>query len=141
MLERLSLVTLMAAVQKCIEDGTGLRCYDIPPENALSPLYYIELVRVTPRNTKRLYIDEFTIWLHSIAEEPQTGGAISSVGVLDMIQAAQEALTTKLELPERFNLVMQEYGGLMTLKTDPTGERHGVEEYRFRISYGMRTKN
>ena len=100
--QKLSPVTLIAAIQDKIEENTGIRCYDAVPENAESPFYFAEITRILPANTKTMFRDNYTVWIHCIAEESE-----SSVGVYQLIEEVQEALTEDMVLPVRVDLVMQ----------------------------------
>ena len=43
MFKQLGLTDLIAAIKQQIEADTDLTCYDVPPENAPSPLVYAEI--------------------------------------------------------------------------------------------------
>ena len=133
--QKLSPVTLIAAIQDKIEENTGIRCYDAVPENAESPFYFAEITRILPANTKTMFRDNYTVWIHCIAEESE-----SSVGVYQLIEEVQEALTEDIVLPEPFDLVMQTDGGVQTIKTDETGEKHAVKTFDFMVCYGFKCK-
>lgn len=133
--QKLSPVTLIAAIQNKIEENTGIRCYDAVPENAESPFYFAEITRILPANTKTMFRDNYTVWIHCIAEESK-----SSVGVYQLIEGVQEALTEDIVLPEPFDLVMQTDSGVQTIKTDETGEKHAVETFDFMVCYGFKCK-
>lgn len=130
--KKLSPVDLIAAVQKRIQDATGIKCYDNVPENAESPFYYAEITQILPANSKTMFRDVYTVWIHCIAEESP-----SSVGVYNLIQSLEEALTVDIELPEPFELIMQTDGGVQNIKTDETGEKHAVVSYDFMVCYGF----
>ena len=53
--QKLSPVTLIAALQDRVQTATGLKCYDHVPFNAKSPFYFVELVRTQPSNTKTMF--------------------------------------------------------------------------------------
>lgn len=55
--QKLSPVTLVAAVQDKVETLTELRCYDYVPINEASPLYFAEITRIQPENSKTMYRD------------------------------------------------------------------------------------
>lgn len=133
--QRLELTTLIASIQSKIQAHTGLKCYDAVPENAPSPFYFAEVIRATPANTKTMFRDNFTVWIHAIAENEK-----SSIGVYRLIEQLQEALTEDIVLPEPFELVMQTDGGIQTIKTDETGEKHAVITYDFMVCYGFKCK-
>lgn len=137
MIRRLSITELIAAVISRIETATGRRCYDAVPENAESPFHIVELVGMQPNNTKTLYIDRFTLWIHSISS-PQKN--LSSVEVYGLIRDIEEAMTESLDLPEAFESFSQEYGGIQTIQTEETKEKHAIQIYDINVIYGMRVK-
>ena len=138
--QRLGLVDLIKSIQTRVEDHTGLQCYDAVPRNAPSPFYFAEVIRTTPANTKTMFRDNFTVWIHCIAAPPEHGDPVSSVGVYKLIEDLQEALTEDIELPDPFELIMQTDGGVQTIKTDETRERHAVVVFDFMVCYGFRCK-
>lgn len=130
--QKLSPVTLIAAVQDKVEALTGLRCYDHVPLNEASPLYFAEITRIRPANSKTMYRDVYSSAIHCIAEESP-----SSVGVYNLIENLQSALSEDISLPEPFTLVMQTDNGVQTIKTDESGEKHAIVSYDFTVCYGF----
>ena len=130
--QKLSPVTLVAAVQDKVEALTGLRCYDHVPLNEASPLYFAEITRIQPANSKTMYRDVYSVAIHCIAEESP-----SSVGVYNLIENLQSALSEDIILPEPFTLVMQTDNGVQTIKTDESGEKHAIVSYDFTVCYGF----
>ena len=133
--QKLSPVTLIAAVQDKIERLTDLRCYDHVPMNEESPLYFAEITRIQPANSKTMYRDVYSVAIHCIAEESP-----SSVGVYNLIENLQSALSEEITLPEPFTLVMQTDNGVQTIKTDESGEKHAIVNFDFTVSYGFMCK-
>lgn len=133
--QKLSPVTLIAAVQDKIESLTDLRCYDHVPLNEASPLYFAEITRIQPANSKTMYRDVYSVAIHCIAEESP-----SSVGVYNLIENLQSALSEDITLPEPFELVMQTDNGVQTIKTDESGEKHAIVNFDFMVSYGFMCK-
>lgn len=133
--QKLSPVTLIAAVQDKIESLTDLRCYDHVPMNEESPLYFAEITRIQPANSKTMFRDVYSVAIHCIAEESP-----SSVGVYNLIENLQSALSEDISLPEPFTLVMQTDNGVQTIKTDESGEKHAIVNFDFMVSYGFRCK-
>lgn len=133
--QKLSPVTLIAAVQDKVEALTGLRCYDHVPLNEASPLYFAEITRIRPANSKTMYRDVYSVAIHCIAEENP-----SSVGVYNLIENLQSALSEDISLPEPFTLVMQTDNGVQTIKTDESGEKHAIVNFDFMVSYGFMCK-
>lgn len=130
--QKLSPVTLIAAVQDKVESLTELRCYDHVPLNEASPLYFAEITRIQPANSKTMYRDVYSVAIHCIAEESP-----SSVGVYNLIENLQSALSEDIILPEPFTLVMQTDNGVQTIKTDESGEKHAIVSYDFMVCYGF----
>lgn len=130
--QKLSPVTLIAAVQEKVEALTGLRCYDHVPLNEASPLYFAEIIRIQPANSKTMFRDVYSVAIHCIAEESP-----SSVGVYNLIENLQSALSEDIALPEPFTLVMQTDNGVQTIKTDESGEKHAIVSYDFTVCYGF----
>lgn len=130
--QKLSPVTLIAAVQDKVESLTDLRCYDHVPLNEASPLYFAEITRIQPANSKTMFRDVYSVAIHCIAEESP-----SSVGVYNLIENLQSALSEDIILPEPFTLVMQTDNGVQTIKTDESGEKHAIVSYDFTVCYGF----
>lgn len=136
-LMQLGLVDLIAAVQTLVEAKTGLRCYDAVPQNAESPFYFAEVVGKRPDNSKTMFRDVFTVYIHVIAPPDEFG---SSKAVYELIQKLDEAFTEDITLPEDFWLIWQKNSGLQVIKKDETEEKHAVCSFEFCISYGFKTK-
>lgn len=134
--QKLSPVTLVAAVQRKVEALTGLRCYDHVPLNELSPFYFAEITRIQPANSKTMFRDNYSVAIHCIAEESP-----SSVGVYNLIENLQSALSEDISLTEPFTLVMQTDNGVQTIKTDESGEKHAIVNFDFMVCYGFMCKN
>lgn len=134
MLKKLGLVELIKAIQDKIQN-TGYKCYDTVPLNAKSPFYFAELVGKKQADTKTMFCDVFTVWIHAIAEPNN-----SSVNIYNLIEKLEESLTDDIELSGEFNLIMQTELGLQTIKIDETNEKHAVIAYEFKVSYGFKTK-
>lgn len=130
--QKLSPVTLIAAVQDKVEALTELRCYDHVPLNEESPLYFAEITRIQPANSKTMFRDVYSVAIHCIAEESP-----SSVGVYNLIENLQSALSEDITLPEPFELVMQTDNGVQTIKTDESGEKHAIVNFDFMVCYGF----
>ena len=135
MLQKLSLIDLVKGVKTKLETNTTTLCYDEPPKDAQAPLYYIEVVNKRQADTKTMFCEVYTIWLHIIGEDKQ-----GNVQMYNLIQEAEEALTEGIDLPEAFELVLQTSQGIIVNKTDESGEKHVVIAYDFKISYGFKMK-
>lgn len=134
-LKQIGFVELIAAIQKRIEQETGLKCYDAVPLNAESPFYFVEGISKRPDNTKTFFRDLFTIWIHCISEEGE-----SHVGVYELIRGVDEAMTIDIDLPEEYWLMQQTNTGVQNIFDEETGEKHAVCSFEFKVSYGFRTK-
>ena len=130
--KKMGLTVLIASIQRLVELSTSTKCYDAVPLNAESPFYFAEVVRVTPSNTKTMYRDLFSVQIHAIAKKEK-----SSVGIYQLLQNLQEALSEDITLPEPFELIMQTDGGVQTIKEDETGEKHAVINFEFMVCYGF----
>lgn len=115
---------------------TGVPCYDYP-ENKRSPFFSVEITATRPRNTKTMYLDEFSVSVHCIAPPVKP---YSNAPVLKLVQSLEEALTSDIALPEPFEMFRQEYGGMQAVKRDETGEGHAVLSFQFWVCYGYRCK-
>lgn len=135
MLKKIGPIELCKAVKALIENKTHIACYDVPPTNAPSPLYYVELAATKPDNTKTMYIDSFIIWIHAIAKASK-----SNVEIYKLIEELDDIMTCEIKLPESVNLIKQQSNGLQTLKEDETKEKHAVMAYEFKIAYGFKSK-
>lgn len=133
--QKLGLTDLIAAAQKKVTDGTGLPCYDHVEKNTQSPFYFAEVIRITPANSKTMYRDNITVYIHCIAEPGE-----SSVQIYKLIEDLQEAMTEDIVLPEPFELLMQTDEGVQTIKTDETKEKHAIVPYTFMVCYGLKCK-
>ncbi|HFI0256463.1 TPA: DUF5072 family protein [Streptococcus suis] len=135
MLKKLGLVDFHVALKDKIEEKTGLRAYDYVPENTPSPFYFLEIVDKRPEDTKMMWCEVFTVWIHAIAEESN-----SKVGIYNLIQDLEEALTEEIAIPEAFTILRQTEVGMQSLQQDETNEMHAVIAYEFKISYGFKVK-
>lgn len=134
-LSKLSPVLLLAALQKKIEEQTGKKCYDAVPKNAKSPFYFAEILRIQPDNTKTMWRDVYTANVHCIAAPSK-----SSVGIFALIDQLEEALTSNIRLPNGYHVVQQQSGGVQSIKTDETGEKHAVLNLVITVCYGFKVK-
>lgn len=135
MLKKLGLVDLHKAIKEKIEDKTKLKAYDVVPENAPAPFYFIEIVDKRPEDTKVMWCEVFTVWIHAIAKK--TG---SRIDIYQLIQKLEEALTEELDLPEEFDILRQTESGMQSLQEDETHEMHAILTYEIKVSYGFKTK-
>lgn len=135
MLKKLSLLDLHAPIQRRIQEGTNLLCLDQIPNDQPAPFTYLEFVSSLPRNTKTMFIQEYTVHIHIVSP------AGSSVPHYSNIQAVDEALTEYVQLPEGYELWGQAESGLVANYQEPeTKEHHAVLAFIFKVSYGFKVK-
>lgn len=134
-LSKLSPVLLLAALQKKIEEQTGKKCYDAVPKNAKSPFYFAEILRIQPDNTKTMWRDVYTANVHCIAAPSK-----SSVGIFALIDQLEEALTSNIRLPNGYHVILQQSGGVQSIKTDETEEKHAILTLTIAVCYGFKVK-
>ena len=133
-LKRLNPVVLLGAVASLVEDKTGLLCVSTVGEKE-SPYYLVEFANSAPANSRTLYLEDVTLYIHAISEISE-----SQMSVLNMVQALEEAMEVMPELPAPYHLVLQDQNGIQQVLRDPSGEWHAVVSYTFRISYGLKIK-
>ena len=131
----IGLVDLVAAIQKVVRENTGIPCLDHVELNEESPFYFVQVTGKRPSPSKTMYRDVFTVNIHCIAEEGP-----SSVGIYELIQMLEEALTEDITLPDPYQLVLQTNSGINQIMTDETGEKHAVLSFEFMIAYGFKCK-
>ena len=134
MLKKLSIVDLISAIQKKVEEKTGLRCYD-DANNKPSPFYLVEFVNKRDASSKTMFCDIFSVFLHAIAS-PNVG----SVEIYKMITTLEEAMTEDIELPDGYTVITQTETGVNNVQTDESGEKHAVLLFEFKICYGYKIK-
>lgn len=135
MLKKLSFIDLLREVIIKVEEGTGLRCYDEIPKNAPSPFYFAEIVGLRSENTKTMFVDVFTVFIHAISKPSN-----SSIELYNLVQNLEEAMTREIELPCEYNLLLQTSQGLNSMQRDETNEKHAVLGYEFKVNYGFKIK-
>lgn len=136
MKKQLNLTDLMAAIKHRIEHDTDLTCYDVVPDDQPAPFVFCELRGTAPSDTKTMNCTTYTVWLHVIAEEQK-----SSIPIFHHIEHVQEAMTKDVILPRGVRLILQTDEGILTIKTDESGEKHAVLQYAFKVAFGFKTKN
>lgn len=135
MLKQYSIINLIKAIQKRVEDSTGMKCYDHVDLNTPSPFYYAEFVRSTPANTKTMFRTNYEIYIHVIAE-PNS----SSVPMLKYIEMLEEAMTEDIKIDDPYFLNEQRYNGVLSQQTDDTNEKHAITDFNFIVTYGYMMK-
>ena len=135
MKEKLGLITMQKAVQDLVKENTGIDTYDVPPVNAPAPLFYVQAIGKRDASTKTSFRETIIFWIHAIAKEGK-----SSVGVYELIQKLEEALTDDIKLPEGHEVLNVHEAGLQSIKDDPSGEKHAVVQYEITVFYGFKVK-
>lgn len=135
MLKKLGLTDLHASLKETIKKYTGVVAYDSVPKDAPSPFYFIEIVDKRPEDTKVMWCEVFTIWIHAIAEKGK-----SKIAIYKMIEDLEEALTMELALPDGVEVLRQVETGMQSLQEDETGENHAIIAYEIKVAYGFKTK-
>ncbi|KYG34911.1 DUF5072 family protein [Alkalihalobacillus trypoxylicola] len=136
MLKKLSILDMHVALKNKIEANTHLKCIDNVGVNEPSPFTFLEIVGMTEKNTKTMYVDEYIIHVHVISEPSN-----SSIGHYANISSVQEALTEYIRLPDGFELFKQASSGLISNYIEKeTNERHAVLGFIFNVSYGFKIK-
>lgn len=134
-LNKLGPLELVKSVKALLEKNTNIAIYDVPPINESAPLAFIELSSITPVQNKTMYRDKYIVFVHVIAKPSD-----SNVEMYKMIQEIEEAFSENILLNERFKLIKQVSEGLITIKKDPSGEKHAILSYSFDICYGFKLK-
>lgn len=134
MLRKLGFAEIAAAVLERLR-VTQYPCYDAVPENAPSPLIFVEVIGKTDSSTKTMYKETFRANVHVIAEP---GNA--RLQLYRLIQDVEEALSEDITVPEGITLILQTETGVQAIQQDETQEWHGVLGYEFTVSYGFKTK-
>ena len=135
MLVKLGPLELVKKVKDLLKKNTKVPCYDVPPNNAPSPLIFIELVSIEPVANKLMYRDQFTVYIHAITKASE-----SNVEIYKLIQEVEEAFSVNIDLQSDFKLIKQISDGLITIKKDPSNEKHAVLSYSFDVCYGYKIK-
>lgn len=137
MIKRLSILDMHVAIKNLIEAYSDLPLLDGIPENQPAPFTYFEVVEKQPADTKTMFVDKFTIYIHVISKQEQNG---SSVQHYKNIQQIEEVFTNQIKLNEPYEVFRQSNDGLISNLTDETGEKHAVLSFSFWVSYGFKVK-
>lgn len=134
MLKKLSIVELISAIQKKVEDKTGLRCYD-DANNKPSPFYLVEFVNKRDVSSKTMFCEVFSVFIHAISAQN-----VGNVDNYQMITLLEEALTEDIELPDDYTVITQTETGVNSRQVDETREKHSILLFEFKICYGYKVK-
>ncbi len=132
---KMQISNLVKAIQSKVESATGIRCYHSIEENTPRPLYFVEVVKTMPANTKTMFRDNMTVYIHCITKAQDSSDELYS-----LIRKLQEALTEDVALQEPFELIIQADKGVQKIETDKTNERHAVVQYDFAVCYKFQCK-
>lgn len=134
MLTKLGMADLFASIITLVEAKTKYRCYDEVPKDCVAPYYYVELIGIAKRDTKTMFRDGISIWIHAIAENNG-----SSIGIYEMVDLLREAMTEDITVEAL--LQQQDFTGIQAMKKDESGERHAVLSWDLTICYGFKVKD
>jgi cobyrinic acid a,c-diamide synthase len=134
MLQKISFISVLAAVINKVEANTGSRCYDAVPKNALMPYYHVEMLGTVPEKSKTMEKDRYQVVVHVYTE----GGG--SVKVFNAIQKLEEALTDDIDLPDDYEVTLQVPTGVSQIIDEADGTKHAVIGYDFVVFSGYKMK-
>lgn len=135
MLKKLSFVDLIAALIALLKQNTAAKVYDYVPQDAPSPLIYIEAAGKQANDTKAMFCEVYSVNIHAVAE-PYEG----NTAIYKLINEIEEALTEDITLPEGFDVIYQFSDGVEAIYEEETKEKHAVLPVRFKVAYGYKIK-
>lgn len=135
MLKKLSFVDLIAALIALLKQNTDVKIYDFVPQDAPSPLIYIEAAGKQANDTKAMFCEVYSVNIHAVAE-PYEG----NTAIYKLINEIEEALTEDITLPEGFDVIYQLSDGVEAIYEEETKEKHAVLPVRFKVAYGYKIK-
>lgn len=135
MLKKLSFVDLIAALIALLKQNTDVKIYDFVPQDAPSPLIYIEAAGKQANDTKAMFCEVYSVNIHAVAE-PYEG----NTAIYKLINEIEEALTEEITLPEGFDVIYQLSDGVEAIYEEETKEKHAVLPVRFKVAYGYKIK-
>ena len=135
MLKKLSFVDLIAALIALLKQNTTAKVYDYVPQDAPSPLIYIEAAGKQANDTKAMFCEVYSVNIHAVAE-PYEG----NTAIYKLINEIEEALTEDITLPEGFDVIYQLSDGVEAIYEEETKEKHAVLPVRFKVAYGYNIK-
>lgn len=134
MLKKVSIGDIHAGIKDKIEKKTGLKAYDVVPDDEPNPLVVIQAIGKQDNSTKTMYIEDFKFYIHAICE------GNTSENIYNLIQKVEEALTEPIDLEGESWLVSQTQDGVLQILTEDTGEKHAVLQYSLKVCYGFKCK-
>ncbi len=135
MMRKMGFAEMAASILDALRQKTAYDCYDAVPEDAPSPLVFVEVIGKRDSSTKTMYKETFVANLHLIAMPGD-----SRLEIYRMIQDVEEALTEHVVVPKNITLVMQTETGVNAIQQDETREYHAVIGYEYMVSYGFKSK-
>lgn len=133
---RVDMAQLLGSFISAVGDRTGVPCYD-SPVNKPSPLYSVEIEGTEPKDNKTMRVEAVTLLVHCIA---QPTGTQSKAGALALARDLEEAMTGTPPECGGTALTKLSYRGIVTVKTDPSGEGHVVTRWVLEIAYELRNE-
>ena len=134
MLQKLSFISILAAVIQKVEANTVLRCYDAVPKDGSLPYYHVEPFGTLPEKSKTMQKDRYQVIIHVHTD----GGG--STKVLEAIQKLEEALTEDIELQGEYEVTLQVPNGVSQILDEADGTKHAVVGYDFVVFSGYKMK-
>lgn len=134
MLQKLSFISILAAVIQKVEVNTDLRCYDAVPKDNLVPYYHVEMLGSIPEKSKTMQKDRYQVVIHVHTEGD------GSTKIFDAIQKLEEALTEDIELPGDYEVTLQVPNGVSQILDEADGTKHAVIGYDFVVFSGYKMK-
>lgn len=131
-MKRLGIEQFLGYLIEHITKHTGIKCYDFP-NNVPSPLYSVDIESTEQERTKTMYLEIYNIDIHCISAK---SNPYSNAPVLKLVGRLEEALSTDVVLPDPYQIYLQDYKGLLTVKRDESGEGHAVVSYQFSVCSG-----
>jgi|GEM_PF-2519218 len=126
MFKSISLAEMMNAIMANVETNTGIQCYNAIPAAPQEPYYYLEIIEKTPLYSKTIRRDSFVVRFHAMPINNQ-----SMAPTYDMLHRLEEALGQEIELPEGFDLFLQQSNGIQKLEIEEFKETRTVAIYNF----------
>jgi len=134
MLQKLSFISVLAAVIDKVEGNTGLKCYDAVPKDATLPFYHAEMLGSIPEKSKTMQKDRYQVVVHAFTEGE------GSTKVFEAIQKLEEALSEDIILPSDYEVTLQVPNGVSQILDEADGSKHAVVGFDFVVFSGYKMK-
>ena len=134
MLQKLSFISVLAAVINKVEGNTGLKCYDAVPKDAALPFYHAEMLGSIPEKSKTMQKDRYQVVVHAFTEGE------GSTKVFEAIQKLEEALSEDIILPSDYEVTLQVPNGVSQILDEADGTKHAVIGFDFVVFSGFKMK-